>query len=876
MNQPTPAAPARGRGGPGFAAGRRNRTTSRTVLIGDRVAHWTITVGGLLVILAVIGIMVFLVEVALPLLGSGAIQTQRSYTVAPAKKVAWLNADEYHTVAMRIATDGAVDAFHLDTGRIVRRATFDFGGAEATAVGGTVRRNQILFGFADGTLRFAEAGFDVAVVRKADVPPAAERLSGRDRAAEGRVYSEVPGEQFRRITLRTALSALERVSDQPIVAVDYQVGGTVERPTRSFVAADAAGVVKLGRTETQRNLLTGQVTTRVTTATLPSLPVGTKVVELVMTAQADQVYAATRDGTIFRFDTRDPDRPTIAETVTVLPPGVALTAMDFLVGDQALLVAGWNGAVDVLFRLQADGAGTNDGYQMVRARSHQSQPAAITAMTVSQGSKVFATQDTQGAIWLRQSTADKVMLQMTRSAKGGSPVHVLLAPRVDGVLALDDAGNADFWAFDYPHPETSLKTLFGKVWYEGYAAPSVTWQSSSGTDVFEPKLSLVPLIFGTVKAAAYSLLFAVPIALLGAIYTSEFVHFRVRAGIKPVMEMMGSLPTVVLGFVAALVLAPIVETWIAAVMLAFLALPLALFLGAFLWQMLPTETALRLEGMPKFLFMFVAIACGVGVAYRSGAMFERVLFAGDFKAWVNGDLGTGLPFLFLLLLPLGFLSAALLFDRMAGRRYLMHLRPLTRTHTGLVDLGKWLLLLAAGAAIAGAGALLLTALGIDPRGGVVGTYVQRNALVVGFVMGFAVIPIIYTLAEDALNAIPPELRAASLACGATPWQTAIWVVLPTAASGVFAAVMVGMGRAVGETMIVVMAAGNTPVLDWNVFNGLRTLSANIAVELPEAAKDSTLYRTLFLAALTLFAMTFVINTVAEIIRQRFRKRAFQL
>jgi phosphate transport system permease protein len=91
-------------------------------------------------------------------------------------------------------------------------------------------------------------------------------------------------------------------------------------------------------------------------------------------------------------------------------------------------------------------------------------------------------------------------------------------------------------------------------------------------------------------------------------------------------------------------------------------------------------------------------------------------------------------------------------------------------------------------------------------------------------------------------------------------------------SGVFAAVMIGMGRAVGETMIVVMAAGNTPLLDWNLFEGLRALSANIAVELPEAVRDGTLYRMLFLAALTLFVMTFVVNTLAEIVRQRFRKR----
>jgi phosphate transport system permease protein len=194
----------------------------------------------------------------------------------------------------------------------------------------------------------------------------------------------------------------------------------------------------------------------------------------------------------------------------------------------------------------------------------------------------------------------------------------------------------------------------------------------------------------------------------------------------------------------------------------------------------------------------------------------------------------------------------------------------------LLDGGRWTATFLIALLLAGVIAAVLTSAGWDLRGGVVDTYVQRNTMVVGFAMGFAVIPIIYTIAEDALNSVPEHLRGASLACGATPWQTAVRVILPTAASGVFAAVMIGMGRAVGETMIVVMAAGNTPILDWNIFNGLRALSANIAVELPEAVKDDSLYRMLFLAALTLFVMTFVVNTVAEIIRQRFRKRAMQL
>jgi phosphate transport system permease protein len=157
-----------------------------------------------------------------------------------------------------------------------------------------------------------------------------------------------------------------------------------------------------------------------------------------------------------------------------------------------------------------------------------------------------------------------------------------------------------------------------------------------------------------------------------------------------------------------------------------------------------------------------------------------------------------------------------------------------------------------------------------------GSPVQRNALVVGFLMGFAIIPIIYTLAEDALSSVPHQLRLGSLGAGATPWQTATRIIIPTAMSGLFSAVMIGLGRAVGETMIVLMAAGNTSVLDWNMWTGFRTLSANLATEMPEAVAGSTHYRVLFLAAFTLFVITFVLNTIAESVRQRFRKRAFQL
>ena len=151
-------------------------------------------------------------------------------------------------------------------------------------------------------------------------------------------------------------------------------------------------------------------------------------------------------------------------------------------------------------------------------------------------------------------------------------------------------------------------------------------------------------------------------------------------------------------------------------------------------------------------------------------------------------------------------------------------------------------------------------------------YDQRNSIIIAFGLGFAVIPIIFSIAEDAFRPCPtisppPRWRwgpAAGRRSGA--WS------LPSASPGIFAGVMIGFGRAVGETMIVLMATGNTPLIDLSPFNGMRTLSANIAVEMPEAPVGGTLYRVLFLCAVILFMLTFALNTTAEVVRQRLRKR----
>lgn len=857
-------------------AHQRAKETRASVIYGESIAKGVITVGGLMVILAVAGIMVFLVQVVVPLFLTGELRGRVVHDLGDAKEVSWINADEFQSLGTTVAADGTVTTFHVGSGRVIAREALDFGGETATAVNGVLTRDRVAFGFEDGSVRFGRVGFDVTSVPRGRAPTEFERLDARDLLYDGAIFAQVQTGDFRRIAPVYEVGDAIAVSEHPIIAIDYRVGGTVERPTSAFVTVDAVGVARVSRSTIQRNLMTGQETVRTTTATLPALPTGTQVTSVLLSAAADRALIGTAEGMVYRYDIRNADNPVLAERRRVFDGDVAVTSLAFINSELALIAGGSDGSVDVFFRLQRPGAPTADGFELVRSRSHERQGAAVVDIGVAQRDKTLVTLDEAGGVWVRHSTTDQTLFRLSRETDARVPARVMLFPRTDGVLLVDDSGRVEAWAYDTPHPEITLGVLFGRVWYEGYDAPGFTWQSTSGTDVFEPKFSLVPLIFGTLKATFYAMLFGVPIALMAAVYTSEFVHRNVRATVKPVMEMMESLPTVVLGFIAALVLAPLVEEWIAAVLLVFIALPMGLMIGAHLWQMLPHQLSLRLGGIPKFLFMGVTIILSGIFAYQVGPAFEDALFYGDFKQWTTGRIGTGTPFMFLIGLPLSFMLVAWAFGRSYGHHYRDRLRTLDKVRAGQLDFLRWIGLLAAAMVVSFAIASALTAIGYDPRGNVIDSYQQRNALVVGFVMAFAIIPNIYTLAEDALNSVPAHLRAGSLASGATPWQTAMWVIIPTAASGVFSAVMIGMGRAVGETMIVVMAAGNTPIMEWNVFSGLRTLSANIAIELPEAVKDGTNYRTLFLAALTLFLMTFVINTIAELIRQRFRKRAFQL
>jgi phosphate transport system permease protein len=242
----------------------------------------------------------------------------------------------------------------------------------------------------------------------------------------------------------------------------------------------------------------------------------------------------------------------------------------------------------------------------------------------------------------------------------------------------------------------------------------------TGTSMWQPvgdipKYGLLPLVVGTLKVVVVAMLFAVPVAVLAALFASEFAAPRLREILKPAVEMLAGIPSVVLGFFALMVLA----------------------------------------------------------------------------SW---------------------------------------LQALT------------------------------------------GSVVRLNAVNAGVALGLGIIPTIFSVSEDALRAVPRSYREASLALGTSRWQTAWHVILPAASAGVAAGVLLGLARAVGETMIVLMASGNAALVSASAFDSVRTFSATIAAEMAEVVVGSAHYSVLFFLGALLFTATFAINVIAGTCVDRLRRR----
>ena len=149
---------------------------------------------------------------------------------------------------------------------------------------------------------------------------------------------------------------------------------------------------------------------------------------------------------------------------------------------------------------------------------------------------------------------------------------------------------------------------------------------------------------------------------------------------------------------------------------------------------------------------------------------------------------------------------------------------------------------------------------------------RLNAFVAGIALGLAIIPVVFSIAEDALTSVPRSYTQAALALGSSKWQAAWQIVLPAAIPGVFAAVVLGFGRAIGETMIVLMASGNASIVSWDIFDSTRTMTATIAAELAETVVNGHHYRMLFMIGALLFVVTFLANFVADFVIHRLKHK----
>lgn len=258
---------------------------------------------------------------------------------------------------------------------------------------------------------------------------------------------------------------------------------------------------------------------------------------------------------------------------------------------------------------------------------------------------------------------------------------------------------------------TAWRYLLLPYQWTGYDRPVFIWQPISQV----PKYNIVPLVVGSLKVTLVALLFAVPLALAAAIYVSQLANPRVKEIVKPAIELLSGIPSVVLGFFGLIVMATVMQK-------------------------------------------------------------------------------------------------------------------------------------------------------------VFGYESRLNAFVAGIALGLAIIPVVFSIAEDALTSVPRSYTQAALALGASRPQAAWQIVLPAALPGVFAAVVLGFGRAIGETMVVLMVSGNASIMSWSVFDSARSITATIAAELAEAVFGGPHYRILFMIGALLFLVTFVSNLAGELIMHRLKGR----
>ncbi|HEA18120.1 MAG TPA: ABC transporter permease subunit [Pseudoalteromonas prydzensis] len=730
--------------------------TDRSRLFKDRFAKFSITAGGIMVLIALLLIFFYLLYVVQPIFESAKVETRDSFVLSNADQIVGLGVEEQTEVAFLLSKQGNVDFYSVEKqgfGKKLKSLAVPLDSDVSSFAVSAPFQGHYAYGLENGSVVLVAPKFLVTFPNnERKLTPRLGYPLGEDKPlqvdAEGAAIKQFAFSHYEDKTAVVAQTEDKRVIFSSFVAEENMFSGEVEW--------------QVERTE---------------------LDVEGRVDQLLMSPDTTRTFVRSANQ-IYVYDTRDPSEVELIQMLAANEENANLVAAQLLAGANSLMLANDNGEVSQWFEVNTD---TGREYQKIRAFETSKQPKLDIFTEFYR--RTFFTTSSNGELGVYYTTSEAKLWQGKIS--DGPIENFAIAPRSNAALILAD-NKLTVVEIHNEHPEVTWSALWQEVWYEGYPEPGYIWQSTSAGDDFESKFSLVPISFGTIKAALYAMLFAVPIALSAAIYTAYFMSGSLRKVVKPTVEIMEALPTVILGFLAGLWLAPLIEEHLPAIVGLLFMLPLGILLTAFAWTKLPESIRHRVpDGAHSILLIPVLLFIGWLAFAMSGAI-ELWMFDGNVRQYLTNELGM--------------------------------------------------------------------------------TFDQRNSLVVGIAMGFAVIPTIFSIAEDAVFSVPKHLSNGSLALGATQWQTLVSVVLLTASPGIFSAVMMGLGRAVGETMIVLMATGNTPIMDWSIFQGMRTLAANIAVEMPESEVGSSHYRILFLAAFVLFIFTFIFNTIAEFVRQQLRDK----
>lgn len=717
----------------------------------DKFARYSITMGGLMVLMTLLMIFGYLLYVVEPVFRDASIEIEQQQKIEANTKVVATGSDELNEIAYYYDDKGQLTFYPLvETSPAKSTVALPLTQEQAISSYASVN-SDVAFGLSDGSLLVSQPSFNLSFTDK------------------GRQISP---------TVRYPLGE-ESLSIDPQAQALTQLAFQRDEEQVTAVALTKDHRLVIASLVAEENFMTEEIEWVSDVNQLQGIP--TSINKLQITPDQRLLFVLSGNQ-LYIYDLMGGNFDAPRQVVEINEPGAKVTDISLMSGGSSILVGNDNGIITQWFETKSD-----RGRRLTRVRDFTVEGSAVK-IKAEPFRKTFAVLNDKGDVRLFHSTSEADLLD----EKLVSPASALQFSPRNNALIVTTKDSIDFYHLENEHPEVTWSALWQEVWYEGYPEPDYVWQSTSASDDFEPKLSLVPISFGTIKAALYAMLFAVPLAIAGAIYTAYFMPPSLRKIVKPTVETMEALPTVILGFLAGLWLAPIVEAYLPFVFLIIFVIPATIVLFAYIHHKLPKKWRNRLNEEYSTLMLIPVIIIASMICYSLSPMIEAQFMGGDARMFISNELGID-------------------FD-------------------------------------------------------------QRNALIVGIAMGFAVIPTIFSITEDAIFSVPQHLSNGSLALGATRWQTLVGVVLLTASPGIFSAVMMGLGRAVGETMIVLMATGNTPIMDWNIFEGMRTLSANIAVEMPESEVGSTHYRVLFLAAFVLFVFTFFFNTVAELVRQRLRDR----